>query len=292
MKDSQTDSLGRATFHRIPERIDVRPSARALRWFKHIQRHGPQSSELLYEATRDTHRCKDTALRDLQKLRAGGYLRLPRQQRQTERAEFNPYIYDLTPQAKRHLRGLGQDEPTIRPTGHWWHGYLCSAFTGSLDIFATRQDRTYIPAHTILARSDADLAIPLPTGRIVPDQLFAVRYEQGFRAYLLEVDRGTEPVSSQAARKSLATSIDQYVEVFSTELHRDHYGLRASTSVLWVFTCPARRTRFRELVAARAGPYAAYFLTKVLPARLGWAELAALHERSWLSGTDRMVQGL
>ena len=97
------DSLGRSTFHHIAPQDGVRPTAREIRWFKHIERHGPQSSQYLYELTRDTHRCKDTALRQMQKLRAGGYLTLPRQQRATERAEFNPYIYDLTKKAKDHL---------------------------------------------------------------------------------------------------------------------------------------------------------------------------------------------
>ena len=90
------DHLGRATFHSIAAQEDVQPTNRALRWMNHIARHGPQSSAYLCELTRDTHRCKDTALRDLQKLRAGGLAHLSPQQRQVMRAEFNPYVYDLT----------------------------------------------------------------------------------------------------------------------------------------------------------------------------------------------------
>ncbi len=110
---AKTDSLGRATFHHIERRTDVRPTEREIRWLKHIERHGPQSSEVLFELTRESHRSKDTALRDLQKLRAGGYLTLPLQQRATERAEFNPYIYDLTRPAHHHLTDIGLSEPTV-----------------------------------------------------------------------------------------------------------------------------------------------------------------------------------
>ena len=136
--NGETDSLGRATFHYIPPDCDVRPTERELRWFKHIARHGPQSSVHLYEATRDTHRCRDTALRRMQKLRAGGYLVLPPQQRATERAECAPYVYDLTQKTRSYLSDLGLDEPTVRPTGHWWHAYLTACVTSSIDICASR----------------------------------------------------------------------------------------------------------------------------------------------------------
>jgi len=115
----QTDKIGRATFHHIaPQRVTSLTN-RELRWLKHIERHGPQSSGYLHELTKDTHRCKDTALRQLQKLRAGGFLHLPRQQRATEYANFKPFIYDLTPKAKTYLFEQGLAEPTIRPTGSY-----------------------------------------------------------------------------------------------------------------------------------------------------------------------------
>jgi hypothetical protein len=47
-------------------RTDIVPTPRELRWLAHIDRHGPQSSEFLYECTKDTHRCRDTSLRRLQ----------------------------------------------------------------------------------------------------------------------------------------------------------------------------------------------------------------------------------
>ena len=292
MTSVQTDRLGRATFHHIAARDGVRPTARELRWLGHIARHGPQSSEFLFELTRDTHRCRDTALRDLQKLRAGGFLRLPRQQRATERAEFNPYIYDLTRQARDHLAGLGLAEPAIRPTGHWWHAYTVAAVTGSLDIAARRQGRAYIPAHTILARRGAEIAIPVGSRRLIPDQLFAVQYADGFRAFLLEVDRSTEPLRSGAARKSLARSVDLYTEMLARDLHRRHYGLKAGTAVLWACTNPARLTAFQEIVRQRAGRFSGHVLCKALPERLTWDSLEALHRSAWVTGGGEEVVGL
>ena len=116
-----TDSLGRTTFHSIQPQDGVKPTKRELRWLKHIERHGPQASTYLHALTADTHRCEDTTRRQLQKLRAGGLLFLPQQQRQTEKADFNPYIYDLAPRGRTYLDDQGLAEPTVRPTGHWWH---------------------------------------------------------------------------------------------------------------------------------------------------------------------------
>ncbi len=291
MTSVETDSLGRATFHQIEAYKDLRPTDRQIRWFKHIERHGPQSSEFLYELTRDTHRCKDTALRDLQKLRASGFLRLPSQQRNTARAEFNPYIYDLTRQAKDHLSRLGLSEPTICPSGHWWHGFHVSAVTGSLDIVARRDGNEYIPGHTILARKNASLPIPVGSKHLIPDQLFAIKYETGYRAFLLEVDRGTEPVQSSKARKSLERSIQMYRAMFASNAQRKHYGLRATTLVLWVFTNPVRMKRFDEFVHAQVGGYANRFLSKVLPESWRWAELERFHQESWV-GCDGARVGL
>jgi len=246
----QTDALGRATFHAIAPIASVCPTAREIRWLKHIERHGPQSSPHLYELTRDTHRCKDTSLRQMQKLRAGGYLTLPRQQRMTEHADFNPYIYDLTPKAKAHLTDLGVAEPTIRPTGHWWHSYMTSCVTSSIDIAAARDGVRYIPAHQILAIKGAPFAIPVGTRKLIPDQLFALDYGGSYRAFALEVDRGTEPMVSSAARRNLKSSIEMYAEVIGNGVYRRHYGLKTNLLVLWVFVSKTRHQGFLEMTAA------------------------------------------
>ena len=292
MNFEKTDSLGRATFHHIERRTDVRPTEREIRWLKHIERHGPQSSEFLFELTRNTHRSKDTALRDMQKLRAAGLLRLPRQQRATERAEFNPYIYDLTRHARDYLTGRGLAEAAVRPTGHWWHGCTVSAFTGTLDILAGREGRAFVPAHRILALNNASYAIPLGNERLIPDQLFAVHYTDGYRTFFLEVDRATEPLRSSKARKSLAQTVDRYVAVLARDRHRQHYGLKSAAVVLWAFTNLSRLAGFQELVRTRSGRFAGHFLTKLLPARLSWKELAALHCKPWASAAGAEVKGL
>lgn len=243
----KTDRFARATFHHIARVPPVRPTERELRWLHHIARHGPQSSSYLHELTRETHRCRDTSLRALQKLRASGRLRLPRKQRMTERAEFNPYIYDLTHAGEATLVDAGLDVPSIRPTGHWWHGFNVACVTSSIDIAAARHGIRYIPANEILAIKQASLAIPLRRGKLIPDQLFALDYGGRYRVFAVEVDRGTEPKSSPKARKSYRRSLAQYAEVIERDLHRTHYGLKSPLLALWVFNRRSNQKRFLEL---------------------------------------------
>lgn len=258
----ETDKIGRATFHHIdPQRV-ARLTNREVRWIKHIERHGPQSSLYLYELTKDTHRCKDTALRQLQKLRAGGYLRLPRQQRATEHANFNTFIYDLTPKSWEYLIERGMVDPTIKPHGHWVHAYMTSCITSSIDIAAARDGVRYIPAHKILEIKGAPLAISIDGQKLIPDQLFALDYGGGFRAFALEADRGTEPKTTTAKRKSYEKSIDLYRKLIERQIYKTHYGLNASLLVLWVFSSRSNEARFLELLEGQPEHMRQHFLTQ------------------------------
>ncbi len=251
----------------------VHPTGRELRWFAHIGRHGPQSSEFLYELTRNTHRCKDTSLRRLQALREAGYLHLPIQQRQIIKADFNPYVYDLTKLGWDTLAGQQKLERHCRPTGHWWHGYWVSSVASAIEISATRAELEYIPAARILAIKDASAAIPTKKGKVVPDQLFAIKYVDGYRTFALEVDRGTEPIRSTAARKSLKRSVGQYREILKHKTYGPHYGLKSNLFVLWVFSSRAREIQFRELLQAGDQAFVALHLPLVFPS---YGEIAAL----------------
>jgi hypothetical protein len=251
-------------------KMDVRPTARELRWFAHIDRHGPQSSEFLYEVTRDTHRCRDTALRRLQALREAGYLRLPPQQRQIVKADFNPYVYDLTKLSWEVLADHNDLERHCRPTGHWWHGYWVSAISSAIEINIARAGLTYIPAAKILAIKGVDIAIPVGGSKLIPDQLFAIKKPDGYRAFALEVDRGTEPVRSTAARKSLQRSVAQYKQVFSEQINKSHYGLKSNMAVLWVLNSVRRREQLQKIVGQHETRFKSYELELGFPK---WREL-------------------
>ena len=256
------DKLGRATFDHIDPIEGVCPTNREIQWLKHIERHGPQSSVYLHELTKQTHRCKDTALRQMRKLRAGGFLMLPIQQRQTAHADFNPYVYDLTAKAKSYLFDRGHAEVTHRPTGHWWHGFTTSCVSSSIDISAAQNDIRYIPAHEILSRTNAPVSVPIDQVKLTPDQLFALDYGDGFRAFVLEVDRGSEPKNSPTARKSYARSIGLYEQMIERQLYKNHYGLKANLLVLWVFSSRTNEAAFLKMLERSSNKVCQSILTQ------------------------------
>ena len=125
----------------------------------------------------------------------------------------------------------------------------------------------YVPAHDILAIKNAALAMPLGRHKLIPDQLFALDYGGSYRVFAVEVDRGTEPKISAAARKSYARSIKQYRHALERGLHRSHYGLKANLVVLWVFISRANEARFLDLAGKIGGSGAKAMLTQSLSDR-------------------------
>ncbi len=182
-----------------------------------------------------------------------GYLRLPKQQRVTENANFNPFINDLTNKSKELLFNLGMSKPTIRPTGRWVHRYMTSCITSSFDIMATRNGVRYIPGHKILAIKNVSLAIQIGRSKLIPDQLFALDYGGSYCAFALEVDRGTEPKTTKAFRKSYSGSIELYRCMIEGQLYKQHYDLNANLLVLWVFSSRSNQARFLEMVGEVGG---------------------------------------
>lgn len=231
-----------------------RLTPRALTWLEWINRHGPLSSSYLYEISSDTHRCKDSALRQMQALCQQGILFRPAQQQSALYAPFNPYIYDLTDRGYDALFEQGIEPNPTRPTGHFPHLFLTSCITASIEMAATKNDADYIEASTILSIRDVGLGIPFKSGTLIPDQLFAIKNAEGYRVFALEVDRGTEPATSTKIRKSYLSSIHAYNEVLANNLHRGHYGIKSNLINLWVFTSKGRQKLFLELLGKHAGP--------------------------------------
>lgn len=279
------DKLGRATFHHIEHKSGVRPTERELRWLKHIERHGPQSSLYLHELTLDTHRDKDTSLRQLQKLRAGGFIHPPRQQRATENASFHSYIYELTEKAKAYLEAEGLAEQTVTPTGHWVHRYMTASITSSIDIAAKRAGIAYIPAHRILERHGSTLGIELGRKKLIPDQLFGLDYGGRYRFFCVEADRGTEPKTTASKRKTYRSIVEDYAAFIGDKRYKEHHGLTAGMLLLCVFSSRTNEQRFLQTVDDILGNRSAYICTQTIDGFHGYFRppklMLHLLEKAW-----------
>lgn len=157
-----------------------------------------------------------------------------------------------------------------------------SRVTSSIDIAAARDGVRFIPAHEILAIKNAPLAIPVGNRKLIPDQIFALDYGGRYRAFVLEVDRGTEPKTSSTARKSYGSSIELYREMIEKGRHRSHYGLKATTLISWVFTRRSNEQRFLDMVGQIGGQAKELICTQVMPdGRAAQATLGPYYENDW-----------
>lgn len=103
--------------------------------------------------------------------------------------------------------------------------------------------------------SAAPHTIPLSAGKLVPDgKPFAIRHRDHWRFILgKEIDRGTEPLSTGHARRSIRQKFEHYAECFSSKRYATHYGFPNSV-VLFITTSPARMHGMMKLCESVIGP--------------------------------------
>lgn len=256
------DTLGRRDrFKRLPLRLQtaapLSPTAGDIAMMEAIHRHGPLSSIYLPEFRRPLHESRQGAVRRLNLLfnetntvDGGAYLTRPPQQARTENAFRKHLVYDLTPAAIKCMQRLGRwsaNAPANR--NPWTHSFMVSSVTASIEIMCRRKGYTFIPGHEILDRQGVTLRQKVAfrwegerkVADLIPDALFAIDYGGKFRAFLVEADRGSEPIATQtSSRKSMLRNLLQYRSFVGDQLYKEAYGLNTRAVVLNVFTNPSR----------------------------------------------------
>lgn len=109
-----------------------------------------------------------------------------------------------------------------------------------------------VPAATL--DSAEPHAIPLKSGAIIPDgKPFAIRRGSQWRFILgVEIDRGTEPLATGSARRSIKQKLERYAECFNDRVFTSHYGFPNSL-VLLVTTSPERMKSMMTLTESVIG---------------------------------------
>lgn len=65
-------------------------------------------------------------------------------------------------------------------------------------------------------------------------------------------------------------------------LHRAHYGLKATTLILWVFSRRSNQQRFLDMVGQIGGQAKNLICTQVVPDdRAAWANVGSYYESDW-----------
>ena len=251
-----TDALGRRSSHeRQSTGKRVRLSERDLLWLEKLHQHGPLPTSYLLaytEALRASGKRQKERLGDLfheeNTAHGGAYLDRPPQQFATLKAGYNQLVHQVAPAGLKALKEAGLMHKTSAHHGPWVHRHMVACTTASIELATLqRPDVSFIPQHQILERAETTLSWPvrikdgtsdqLVRKDLKPDALFGLIYhtDEGdkYRFFVVEADRGTEPVSSRNwNRKSFERHLAQYVAYITGKAYKEHLNLTANLLVL------------------------------------------------------------
>ena len=251
-----TDALGRRSSHeRQSTGKRVRLSERDLLWVEKLHQHGPLPTSYLLaytDALRASDKRQKERLGDLfheeNTEHGGAYLDRPPQQFATLKAGYNQIVHQVTPAGMKALKDAGLLHEIGGHHGPWVHRHMVACVTASIELATLqRQDVSFISQHQILERAETSLSWPvrikdgtsdqLVRKDLKPDASFGLIYHTNegdkFRFFVVEADRGTEPVTSRNwNRKSFERHLAQYEAYVAGEAYKEHLHLTANLLVL------------------------------------------------------------
>lgn len=251
-----TDQICRRTRVAPPQAravsIEVTPDDLIL--FEAINRHGPLPTSILHRFV--PHKNFNRFQHRLTKLYNGSnetkpLLVRPKEQFNSYRARYQHIAYDLSATAKSLLveRGVA----VIQRTDPMIHRIMGSCVGASIELAAKEHGLRYISRAEILEKSKSVVSIDVAGRKLIPDDLFGLRYRTGaYRFFAMEIDRGTESLQASAAiSTSIKRKYEMYLELLGREAHKFRWGVPA-LMVLFVTTSPAREANLRALLDATA----------------------------------------
>ena len=272
-----TDTLGRRSSHeRQSSGKRVRLSERDLLWLAKLQQHGPLPTSYLLaytDALRASDKRQKERLGDLfheeNTAHGGAHLERPPQQFATLKAGYNQLVHQVAPAGLRALKEANMAHETGGHHGPWLHRHMVACVTASVELSTlARPDISFIPQHNILERARTTLSWPvrikdrhsdqLVHKDLKPDALFGLTYHTGdgdkYRFFVVEADRGTEPVTSRNwNRKSFERHLAQYEAYVAGRAYKEHLQLTANLIVLNVVPDAERLELMRRQTVKQLG---------------------------------------
>jgi hypothetical protein len=230
----------------------VSPQPRDLALFHAIYRHGPLSSSMLYEFTKDLARDRKGLCHRLEDLyheettpHEGPYLSRPPKQFDSFEARYQDLIHDLLPPAELALAEQGwRPEPYKVVRKNFHHHVMKSHITASIELACRAVGASYISQPEILQGRPLEFPCTtewngFPLDRpYMPDALFAIEHEGKRRYYFLEADRDQEPIKRAGKEPFSASSwlrkVVQLKQVIRTA--KEQLGIDRPLLVLTVTT--------------------------------------------------------
>lgn len=270
----QIDALRRRSRFAKPQ-----PTAKAiilneadLAIFEALHRHGCLPSTYLQEFTghlrRKGHRDRLTLLyngtRDGER-----YLDKPAQQFDSYFAQCAPLVYSLLPPAEQALAERGRLAPRPERTDPFVHRLMTACAGASIELAAAAKECRYIPMAEVLAHRKSTLSVPLVRSSrvtLVPDDLFGIRYPNGYRFFAVEIDRNTQSVSrTDLAQSAYGRKLESYVQLLRTKAFERHWGIPKLLVLTLTTNAPHIRTMTEYLGRLNASDCAGKFLFNAVP---------------------------
>lgn len=196
----------------------------------------------------------------------GRYVTRPQQQFNTLDARWNELVHEITPAGIDALKDVDLYLPHApKHGGPWKHKLMVSCITASFELNAREAGIRYIPQHEILKRSGKELLIHIDGGVLRPDALFALEIEGKYVVYFLEADRGTEPLSTSASRKSWNRNIAQYRKLIGHKVYCNYFNLEAPAVLLNVTISNSRRDAMVRVIGHEYPRGCSYIVNYALP---------------------------
>ena len=278
--------------------------------FEAIGRHGPLPSNYLYAFTRHLRKSEVQLKNRLTEFYNGDafgpYLTRPPQQFAGVEARYQHVAYDLAPRARDVLEERGLLIPRPSRSDPFLHQIMQACAGASLELACTKLGLRYVSREEIFRHpkcgpaKDAKnpMAIAVPDGTLVPDDLFGIEYPgKGFRFFAVEIDRQTESMDrSRLVRSTIAQKVASYRSIIRSNAHSKWWGL-PKLSVLFITTSPIRARNIMSHVKANASDCSDRFAATSLPMfgadwRVPRTVLFQLLEEPWLTpdGTRDLSQ--
>lgn len=248
-------------------RIEISDSDLAV--FEALHRHGPLPTHYLFRFS--GHQSFNTFQHRLTKLYNGtgaaSYLVRPPQQFASFHARYQHMVYDLSDAAKALLRERGKLSPFLLRSDPFLHRLMSACVGASIEL-ACRNLR-YIPRAEVLTRKGNPMELPLSRrvekGRLVPDDLFGLKWDNTVRFFAVEIDRNTESI---ARRKPGSITFKEkllcYIDAIRNQVYHEQWGIR-NLSVLTVTTNGAHARGLERCVQTLDPTLAHRFHFKTLP---------------------------
>jgi hypothetical protein len=250
---------------------------RDLTIFLTLQTHYVLPTDYLYEFTK--HICRDyVGLRErLRLLWLHGYL---------ERVELlnhplvfsDKIIYALSDKTRKLLATIGKLNRYAppSPSGGYRHAFMTCVFLANADLWARSHGYQFISLEEILAEAppktrDAKDPLGIPCEIVrgtqhaksktkAPDWIYGIDYGNGVRFFLLETDRGSEPMTrADINEPSIERHLLAYKNIGINGTARRHFGVDGPDFYPQFLTTSAQRCNNILEVARKIYPNGSYF---------------------------------